>query len=167
MSPLLEWHRCSSLQKLALPFCGIGLQGAASLAAAITPTQPPPGKPVVQPKLTALDLQVPYSCCVPPATEVHAVPGLRRAQELTSSKCNSTEAVRSCMIAHAGLRTMSKQSQVVRVILHVSWTELHAKHMLQLAATFWTKLLLMLLCAWLYELLYCIAVRYRLCGWEG
>lgn len=52
--------RCSTLQKLTLPFCDIGVQGAAALAVAITPTQGPPGKPLLHPKLTLLDLQVPY-----------------------------------------------------------------------------------------------------------
>ncbi|DBA78353.1 TPA: hypothetical protein ACH3X2_008291 [Trebouxia sp. C0005] len=49
--------RCSPLQKLTLSFCNVGASGAALLAEAITPTEPPPGKPVWQPKLTFLDLQ--------------------------------------------------------------------------------------------------------------
>ncbi|DBA76265.1 TPA: NACHT, LRR and PYD domains-containing protein 12 [Trebouxia sp. C0004] len=49
--------RCSPLQKLTLSFCNVGASGAAFLAEAITPTEPPPGKLVRQPKLTFLDLQ--------------------------------------------------------------------------------------------------------------
>jgi len=43
---------------LTLSFCNVGASGAAFLSEAITPTEPPPGKPVWQPKLTFLDFQV-------------------------------------------------------------------------------------------------------------
>lgn len=46
-----------------LPFCGIGMQGVGPLAKAMTPVQLPHGKPVLQPKLTHLDLQVPSGSC--------------------------------------------------------------------------------------------------------
>ena len=55
-------HRSSTLQELRLPFCNIGVAGVTALAEALSApalqASAKSDKPVLQPKLTLLDLQV-------------------------------------------------------------------------------------------------------------